>query len=316
MQIILLSSFCKKVGGIDLCQPRFFAPGLLLTGLFCGGLAYLGYCVGAATAVDAGFGEVAETADAAFFELRRDLLRQREELERSRLEAEEQIDTLAIRLGQMQAHIFRLDALGDRLTEMANFDNGEFDFSQPPAQGGPDVASESRSLEVPDFLRLLDQVAQQIEDREHQLVVLETLLRSRNLQAEVRPAGRPVKAGWMSSSYGERIHPLTGKKHHHRGVDFAGKTGTEVVAVASGVVTRSGMKNDYGKIVEITHGNGYTTRYAHNQENLVAVGEIVKQGQVIARMGSTGRSTGPHVHFEVIHNGRSVDPSKYIRAAR
>ena len=136
------------------------------------------------------------------------------------------------------------------------------------------------------------------------------------LQQKVLPTGRPIKKGWMSSFYGMRNDPFTGKRDFHKGVDFAGKLGSDVTSVAAGVVTWSGDRYGFGMMVEIDHGNGYSTRYGHNLENLVKVGDKVRKGQTIAKMGTSGRSTGPHVHFEVLYNGRAVNPKKYIHASR
>lgn len=244
---------------------------------------------------------------------------QRLKIEEVTRNAKENMDALALRLGKLQAHVIRLDALGQRLTHMANLDKGEFNFEQPPAQGGPLSKTDDpgiASMEVPDFLDSLEELAAQIEDRSQQLGVLEEMLMTRNLQAEVVPAGRPITRGWLSSYYGMRTDPFTGHRAHHSGIDFAGKEGSDVVSVAAGVVTYSGPRSGYGNLVEINHGKGYVTRYGHNKQNLVKVGDTIKKGQVIAKMGSTGRSTGPHVHFEVIVNGRAVNPKKYILAAR
>jgi murein DD-endopeptidase MepM/ murein hydrolase activator NlpD len=135
---------------------------------------------------------------------------------------------------------------------------------------------------------------------------------SRSLSERVTPSGRPVEEGWLSSRYGKRNDPFTGKQDFHKGLDFAGKKGSEVIAVGDGVVSWAGVKSGYGKLIEINHGNGYATRYGHNQSNLVKIGDTVKKGQQIALMGSTGRSTGPHVHFEVLHDGKAVNPSKFV----
>ena len=142
------------------------------------------------------------------------------------------------------------------------------------------------------------------------------MMMSRNLQAEVMPAGRPITRGWLSSYFGTRTDPFNGRRAHHSGVDFAGKMGSDVVSVAAGVVTYSGKRSGYGNLVEINHGNGYATRYGHGSELLVNVGETVKKGHIVAKMGTSGRSTGPHVHFEVLFNGRAVNPKKYIHASR
>ena len=200
---------------------------------------------------------------------------------------------------------------------MAKLDGGEFNFSQSPAQGGPVATSElSAEMQVPDFMVSLKNLSQQLDDRNQQLSVLETLMMNRNLQAEVMPAGRPITRGWLSSYFGIRTDPFNGRRVHHKGVDFAGKMGSDVVSVAAGVVTYSGKRSGYGNLVEINHGNGYSTRYGHSSELLVKVGDTVKKGQKVAKMGTSGRSTGPHVHFEVLLNGRAVNPKKYIHASR
>ncbi len=155
-------------------------------------------------------------------------------------------------------------------------------------------------------------LANQIEDREQQLATLDALMAKRKIQREIFIAGRPIKKGWMSSRYGRRTDPFNGRIAWHAGVDFAGKMGSDIVSVAAGVVTWSSKRSGYGQMVEVNHGGGFSTRYAHNSENLVKVGDIVQKGQVIALMGSSGRSTGPHVHFEVYKHGRAVDPASYI----
>jgi murein DD-endopeptidase MepM/ murein hydrolase activator NlpD len=243
---------------------------------------------------------------------------QRKEIKEARRTSTESMDALAMRLGKLQAHVIRLDALGGRLTKMAKLESGEFDFSAEPAQGGPESQASMDSetpVDMPEFLASLDKLSQQLDDRAQQLSLLESILMSRNLEDEVVPAGRPIKSGWLSSYYGFRTDPFTGRKELHKGLDFAGKMGSDVVAVASGVVTWAGKRYGYGNLVEINHGNGYTTRYGHNKKVLVHVGDTVKKGQVLAKMGSTGRSTGPHVHFEVRRNGKTVDPIRYIQAS-
>ena len=237
------------------------------------------------------------------------------ELEKTQVYTEEQINALRIRLAELQARLTRIDALGERLVDVANLDEGEFDFSVPPAVGGP----ESSSIEAtpPDFVDVLVDLGLQIENREQQLRVLNSLLGDRKIQSETFVAGRPINKGWMSSRYGYRNDPFSGNLAWHDGVDFAGKDGSPIASVAAGIVTWAGERYGYGNLVEINHGNGYVTRYAHCKEVLVEVGDVVKKGDSIANMGSTGRSTGPHVHFEVLLQGKSVDPAKYIdRVAR
>jgi murein DD-endopeptidase MepM/ murein hydrolase activator NlpD len=216
----------------------------------------------------------------------------------------------------MNAHVVRLDALGTRLTQMAGLKDGEFDFTSAPSLGGPEEPlADTESLQINGVVGALDVLDEQLADRSRQLTVLEDLLINRKLRDEVRPGGRPVTQGYVSSQFGTRTDPFTGRRAFHKGVDFAGREGAEVVAVASGVVIWSGERYGYGQLVEINHGNGYVTRYAHNVDNLVAVGDTVRRGQVIARMGDTGRATGPNLHFEVLLNDKPVDPLTYVQSA-
>ena len=245
-----------------------------------------------------------------------ELAAQRDELRRTRQHAGEQLDALMSRMAQLQARLLRIDALGERITTIAKLDRGEFDFSAAPALGGPETGELGEAYQLPEFVEVMDQLAQQIEDREQQLEVLETLLGNRKIQNDVFLAGRPINKGWMSSRFGRRTDPINGRLAWHSGVDFAGKDGSDIVAVASGVVTWSASRHGYGRMVEINHGGGFSTRYAHAKENLVKVGDVVKKGQIVALMGSSGRSTGPHVHFEVYKNGRAVDPARYIYRTR
>lgn len=243
------------------------------------------------------------------------LAEQRAQVQQTREQAKTQVAALTLRVAELQARLMRLDALGEHLTGIANLDEGEFDFSQPPALGGPETATIGDPYNPPDFIDVIDQLSNQIENREQQLATLDALLAKRKIQDDIFIAGRPIKKGWMSSRFGRRTDPFTGQVAWHGGVDFAGKEGSEIISVAAGVVTWSEDRYGYGRLVEINHGGGFTTRYGHNKENLVKVGDVVKKGQVIALMGSSGRSTGPHVHFEVYKNGRAVDPATYIHRA-
>ncbi len=243
-----------------------------------------------------------------------ELQEQRDTITEIRQGSEDTLDALAIRIAQMNARVIRLDALGRRLTDMANIDDGEFDFDSDPALGGPEEPMMAGSnVAVPEVVGAMQSLGQQLNSREAQLSVLESVLMNQNLKERVYPQGRPVGSGWISSYFGKRTDPFTGKPANHTGVDFAGKQGAEIVAVADGVVTWSADRYGYGVMVEINHGNGYATRYAHNSENLVAVGDEVRKGQVVALMGETGRATGPNLHFEVLHKGSRVNPVKFIR---
>jgi len=263
--------------------------------------------------VQLGGGKIGLVLENTIDNLHEELASQREELDQSRQLADQQVAALSLKLAEMQARLVRLDALGERLTGMADLDDGEFDFSHKPALGGPEFYGAESSDSRHDLHLLFSELEEQLDNSEHQLNVLDSLLVNRQFTEDSTIAGLPVEKGWISSSYGVRSDPFNGRKRWHKGVDFAGKAGANVIAVGSGVVTWSGAYESYGNMVEIDHGEGFVTRYAHNQENKVKVGDLVQRGQVIAALGSTGRSTGPHLHFEVYKHGRSVDPSTYIR---
>lgn len=308
MNIVVLRRKKGCSGLVTLCHKRLT---LLVFGFLIImpiGLLYAGYRLG--------ISHMQANPDDLTIAVQSELDTQRLKLGEVTQKAEENLNALALRLGKLQAHVIRLDALGQRLTSMAKLDKGEFDFQNPPGQGGPAEGGQGEAINVPDFINALDTLAMSLDDRSKQLAVLETMMMSRNLQAEVMPNGRPVSQGWLSSFFGMRADPFNGHRVHHSGVDFAGKLGSDIVTVAAGVVTYSGKRTGYGNLVEINHGNGYVTRYGHNLKNLVEVGQTVKKGEVIAKMGTTGRSTGPHVHFEVLVNEQAVNPKKYIQAVR
>lgn len=240
-----------------------------------------------------------------------DLSQQRQELQKIRKQTDQELDALTLKLGELQAKLLRLDALGERIVDVSKLSTDEFDFSMQPAVGGPSGVL-GESYQVTEINQVLDGLAERIDSREQQLEVLGNLMSANKFSSDTFVAGRPIDKGWMSSRYGQRTDPFTGRLAWHGGVDFAGKTGTEIKAVAAGVITWSDDRYGYGKLIEINHGNGYKTRYAHCDSLEVKVGDIVRKGDVVALMGSTGRSTGPHVHFEVYKNGRSVDPAAYI----
>lgn len=239
------------------------------------------------------------------------MTQQKELIKTARANAQSELDALAARIGQMQAHVTRLDALGGRLIKISKLDADEFNFDHKPAYGGPQEPEGGVAVE---FENVLVDLSDQLDSREQQLSILEDVLMSSQLKKELRPAGRPIGKGWISSYYGKRTDPFSGKLEMHKGMDFASKEGSEITAVSAGVVTWAGARYGYGNLVEINHGHGYTTRYGHNAEILVEAGDTVEKGQTISLMGSTGRSTGPHVHFEVLLNDRQVDPIRFVQS--
>jgi len=242
--------------------------------------------------------------------LARSALQHKTELEELRARVQERIDVLSARVGQANAQLVRLDELGKRLVEMANIDSREFDFGEPVALGGPELPG--KSAVAPDLAAMIDALESELVSRDVQLGVLESLILQRELRRQTLPDGRPVRQGYLSSAFGNRQDPFTGRSTWHAGVDFAGNEGDPVISVGAGVVTYAGERTGYGLVVDVSHGDGYVTRYAHNHRINVRVGDAVTRGQQLASMGSTGRSTGPHVHFEVLRNGRHVNPLAYL----
>ena len=253
---------------------------------------------------------------AALDTLQDELAQQSDDLQTLQGQAERKLQALTLNLAELQARMTRLDALGEHLTIMADLEEGEFDFSKAPALGGPLAGEFDVDFTTMDLSSDLGLFEARVSDRERQLEILESLLSNRKLDEQSWLSGRPVEKGWISSQYGKRTDPFSGKQAMHDGIDFAGKEGSNVVAVAAGIVTWTGSKSGYGQLVEVSHGDGYVTRYAHNKQNLVAPGDVVRKGQPIALMGTSGRSTGAHVHYEVFKHGRSVDPSSYVRRTR
>ena len=246
---------------------------------------------------------------------RQQLSSQAQEVAHVKQSAQTNIDALSAKVGQLQAHIIRLDALGKQLTQMAGLKRGEFDFDKAPAEGGPDLPATDHHVSIQDFMSSLDQVQAQIHNREQQFSVLENLMLNRNVKQQALPSGPPITEGYESSPFGMRIDPFTGELSFHPGIDFAGTEGEPVEAVAPGVVTWAGPRGGYGNMIEIDDGNGYATRYGHNEKILVHLGQVVKKGEEISLMGSTGRSTGPHVHLEVLYNGKQINPARFVHAS-
>jgi len=250
---------------------------------------------------------LAEAAD-----LKRQLGTQQAELKLAREDAQREINAIAARVGELQAQANRLNALGERLTQSGKLGDGEFNFERLPGMGGAETTSDMPAGEL---LGSLNRLQLQFDASGHQLSVLEAMLYDQQVQQASIPSGRP-SAGYITSGFGTRADPFSGGRAHHLGIDFDANTGDPVRAAADGVVSFVGVKSGYGNVVEIDHGNGYSTLYGHNSRLVAKVGDLVRVGQQIAKAGSTGRSTGPHVHFEVHVNGRPVNPRPFLEKQR
>ena len=308
MNIIFVGRNPGSVKQLDLRQPLVICVAIAIVFAIVGGAFSIGMSLGGRGGGSHPLDELGGWSA--------QLLHQQAQLEETRKALQEKVNAIAMRVGQMNASVIRLDALGKRLTQMANLDNGEFDFGNLPPQGGSEGAADGQPAQIPSLTSMIDNLQSQLSSREQQLGVLENLILTRELNKQVYPAGRPVGEGWISSYFGQRADPFTGYTAFHRGIDFAAAEGTQVTAVGAGLVTWAGDRAGFGEMVEINHGNGLSTRYGHNEKLLVKAGDMVRKGQPIALMGSTGRSTGTHLHFEVLKNGAQVDPLRFIGEVR
>ncbi|KOR43480.1 peptidase M23 [Xanthomonas oryzae] len=235
---------------------------------------------------------------------------QQAELAQAQRASQAQVNALAARLGELQAQATRLNALGERLTDMGKLKDGEFDFDEPVGVGGGDEPVSD--MPVKELKETLGQVERQFSASGQQLDVLASLMFDHQLEQNAVPSRMPIRNTYITSGFGGRADPFDGGSAFHKGVDFHANVGDPVMSVADGVVSYAGVRGGYGNVVEVDHGNGYVTRYAHNSRLVVKVGDLVRAGQQVARAGSSGRSTAAHVHFEVWADGRVVNPRKFL----
>ncbi len=300
MNIILVSDSLAKSRTVALSQAQVLlvALGILLAGFF---LAMATYMVTMKFAVD----------------VRNPYLRalltalHQDDLKRSEVEMRENLSSLAVKVGELQARILRLDAFGQRLAKAAGVKGEEFRFDETPGQGGP-APMGGRDLTMGEFQQMLLDISRTLDDRTDKLGVLDNLLMDDRLARKSIPTTMPITSGYYSSNYGYRVDPITGRSTFHTGVDLIAPPGTTVLAAAGGVVSQAGYMAEYGIVVDVDHDNGLTTRYAHLQKSLVKVGDVVLKGQNVALVGMTGRTTGPHLHFEVREKGIPLNPNKFL----
>ncbi|MHB8472989.1 MAG: M23 family metallopeptidase [Gammaproteobacteria bacterium] len=295
MNIILFTKLGGRSVALRLDRMRVYLPLVFAAVAVCASLLQIGYRLGKQVEPINNASEAQITAAAP-----------------ARGLAQAQINTLAQRIGLLGAQVQRLDALGRRLSQVAGINPDRFNLDAAPALGGPvaQLTAPPPSLSV--VQSAFEQLAQVVDLRQQRLSVLDRFLWSHGFTQARFMFGEPAALAYVSSGFGSRIDPFTGLTDFHPGIDFAGRMGSPVVAAADGVVSWVGTREGYGHMVEIDHSNGLVTRYGHAQRTVVREGEIVSKGQTIALMGSSGRSTGPHVHFEVLQGGVAVDPSPYL----
>ncbi|MEP7184920.1 MAG: M23 family metallopeptidase [Rhodanobacter sp.] len=309
MQIILVSRARKLPKTFDLADHRLRVKLVLMVSVAIFGCAGIG---AALTSVVASPGQRTLSEIQG---LRQQIKQQDAQLGSVRKDAQRSLDALAVKLGQLQAESTRLNALGERLTQVGKIDDREFNFGQPPAVGGVEDVTGSAYVLPAALESSIDQLGAQFDRQQAQLSALQSMLLDAKIESNLKPTGMPVP-GYISSYFGVRADPFDGRSARHTGLDIATPRGTPVHAVAEGMVTFAGIRRGYGNVVEIDHGNGYMTRYAHNSKLDVHPGQHVQVGSVIANAGSTGRSTGPHVHFEVWYHGRVINPLAFVRNHR
>ena len=274
-----------------------------LAATVCVGLVFAGFLL-----------KQSDFVDAAVIETWRSKLSEQDDVvEQLREQSIARRQAVGRQIAEMQSRLWRMEALASYMHETSGLPKDEFDFDAPVSQGGP-LSNEAEVLAVDNLETQLASLSRRLKQRETELSILDQVLLGIHNDKGARPAGAPIVKGWMSSPFGERVDPISGKKAWHEGMDFAGAKGSEVIAVANGVVVFAGYRDGYGQMVEISHGKDLRTRYGHHEEVLVHAGQSVKRGDVIALMGSSGRSTGPHVHFEVLKEGRPVNPARYVSA--
>jgi murein DD-endopeptidase MepM/ murein hydrolase activator NlpD len=237
----------------------------------------------------------------------------REDSSRTEAYVRDNLDAMATRLGELQAQILRLDTLGERVARLAGFKPQDFLFEQPPARGGAVSALPSDPLSFTELARRLDFLARQVGDRDDTFGLLDSLLTLDNVKKQLLPSVLPIRAGAYTSNFGWRLDPFNGQRAFHDGVDFEARPGTPILAAAAGVVVASEYHSQYGNMIEVDHGNGLVTRYAHCSKRLARVGDVVLKGATIGEVGGTGRVTGPHLHFEVRHHGVPQNPARFLR---
>jgi murein DD-endopeptidase MepM/ murein hydrolase activator NlpD len=300
VDIILVSNRWAKTRSIKLGASQIVLVMLLIFSLMIAAVIVSQYAL-------------ARFAPAGMSEQLRVLLGGMPLMKKSLTEDRASLDSLAVKLGEMQVRMQRIDALGGRLVKLTGMKPSEFQFDQPPAQGGPLVTP--GNLSALSLASQLDLLTQSVDDRADKLMALETLLMQNQLSRGLLPSSMPIVDGWYTSNFGWRVDPFSGKSAMHEGVDFMSPPGTPIHASAGGVVVYSDTHPEYGNMVEVDHGNDIVTRYAHASRLLVKVGQVVRRGDKIAEVGSTGRSTGNHLHFEVRYKGMAQNPERFLQNA-
>ena len=302
MQIILISDRLAKARSVTLSLRHLVGTAFVALLMLCAGTAGLYWLT------------LRYAADIRLPVLQQLVLSANEaEAERGRTFVQQNLNAMAVKLGEMQAQLTRLDALGERLSSLAGFRPQEFRFSEAPGLGGAaPTLMPPQNLSLADFSDKLSSLARNVESRNDMMGVLESQLFEQAVKKKMIPTMMPVKAPYNASAYGRRVDPFTGQWAMHEGIDFLAEAGSSIAAAAAGVVVFAGFHPQYGYMIDIDHGNDLVTRYAHQSKLFVKEGDVVQRGRKIGEVGSTGRSTGPHLHFEVRYRGAAQNPTKFL----
>lgn len=301
MNVIIVSRFLKSPKLLCLQRDRRFFLGV-------GGAV----CALALAVFGAGFFSRDGVAQAQVRQMRVQLAQARAQVAASRADAQRQVNAMAVRLGELQAQANRLNALGERLVRMGKIDDGEFNFNATPGTGGAEQPT--TPIGVGELNAQMSGLNASFAHAGDQLQLLDALLSNRQLDRNQIPSAMPLAYTYVSAPFGGRIDPITGGHEFHKGMDLSGVIGDPIHAAADGIVVRAEFDSGgYGNVVDIVHADGYATRYGHCSKLLVKTGDLVHAGDVIAKVGTTGRSTGPHLHFEVWHDGAPVNPQPFLK---
>ena len=302
MQIILISDRLAKARSVTLSMRHLVATGMAAMAVVCAATVGL-YWLTLRYASDMRIPVIQQLVLSA----------NEAEAERGRTFVQQNLNAMAVKLGEMQAQLTRLDALGERLSSLAGFQPKEFRFSEAPGLGGAaPTLMPPQNLSLAEFSDKLSNLARNVETRNDMMGVLEAQLFEQAVKKKMLPTMMPVKAPYNASAYGRRVDPFTGQWAMHEGIDFLADAGSPIAAAAAGVIVFAGFHPQYGYMVDIDHGNDLVTRYAHASKLFVKEGDVVQRGHKIGEVGSTGRSTGPHLHFEVRYRGAAQNPSKFL----
>jgi murein DD-endopeptidase MepM/ murein hydrolase activator NlpD len=300
VQVILISDSLARARSVSLSSRHLVGTVLFALTLVCGATAGLYWLT------------LRYASEIRVPALQRLVLAAQEaEAERGRTFVQQNLNAMAVKLGEMQAQLTRLDALGERLSALSGI--REFRFSEAPGLGGAaPTLLPPQNLSLTEFNDKLSSLSRQVETRNDMLGVLEAQLFEQAVKKKLTPTMMPVSAPFNASGFGRRIDPFSGQWAMHEGIDFLADIGSPVVAAAGGIVQFAGFHPQYGYMIDIDHGNDLVTRYAHLSRLFVKEGDVVQRARRIALSGNTGRSTGPHVHFEVRFRGAAQNPARFV----